>query len=189
MTEFVTDRHLGGYIRGGDEATYYPELWRWLVEEYGVRSVIDVGCGEGHALNFFRDIGCRVAGVDGIAQGDPDIFEHDYASEKAYFPPAPHPWDLTWSCEFVEHVEAKFIHSFLITFACADLVLMTHASPGQSGYHHVNLQGPEYWKGVMAAIGYEHDEVLTAATRELAAENTNPYNHYVRSGLAFKRHE
>jgi hypothetical protein len=51
--------HLGGYVEGGDPATYYPDLWKWFVETLMVRSVIDVGCGDGVALKYFRDtLGC-----------------------------------------------------------------------------------------------------------------------------------
>ncbi len=189
MTEFVTEGHLGGYIRGGDPATYYEVLWTWLVNDYGVRSVIDVGCGEGHALKFFRDLGCAVIGIDGVAQEDPAIIQHDYT--EAAWPldvHVEHP-DLVWSCEFVEHVEERFMLNFLLTFAHAETVLMTHAETGQQGHHHVNCQSADYWKGAMAAIGYEFDPWLSTLTRELASENTNPHNHFIRSGLAFKRYD
>ena len=61
----ISEGHLGGYIsashpravelgvKDGDSATYAPNLWRWLVDVLGVESVIDVGCGEGHAAAFF----------------------------------------------------------------------------------------------------------------------------------------
>lgn len=96
--------------------------------------------------------------------------------------------DLVWSCEFVEHVEEQFVRNFLATFACAKYVLMSHALPGQDGHHHVNCRSADYWIGALAAIGYKHDETLTQVTRELAAQNTVPWNHYKRSGLAFIRY-
>ena len=58
MSQFYIDSanpHLGGYIVGGDDATYYPHLWDWLVSARGVKSVVDVGCGEGHAARYFAD--------------------------------------------------------------------------------------------------------------------------------------
>jgi len=178
----VTNEHLGGFVKGGDPATWFPDLWRWLIDE-GVTSMLDVGCGEGHALNYFRSAGCTVFGVDGIPQEDPDIACHDFTTG---------PWtpdakvDLVWSCEFVEHVEEAYLPNFLRAFQAAPLVLITHAEPGQAGYHHVNCRPADYWIGVMAAIGYEFDLRLTETTRAVARFNPNAWNHYARSGLAFR---
>lgn len=174
--------HLGGYVVGGDDATYYPDLWRFLVREYEVSSVLDIGCGEGHALRFFRDLGCRVFGIDGVAQDDEDIFCHDYASGPFHLSRR---YDLGWCCEFVEHVEERHLPNFLETFKSCRLLLLTHAFPGQPGYHHVNCRSADYWRGVLASIGYREDEMLTAMTRSLALANRSPYNHYARSGMAF----
>lgn len=188
--EMVEAGHLGGYVAGGDPATYYPELWTWLVQGYGVQSVLDVGCGDGVAVRYFSDVlGIEAHGVDGVPQKDARISRHDYATEGTFFGGARNGGyaDLVWSCEFVEHVEEQFVPNFLDSFRIAPLVLMTHAEPGQGGYHHVNCQMPSYWIGAMAAIGFKLDGELTDHTRQLAAWNENPWNHYRRSGLAFRR--
>lgn len=179
--------HLGGYRVGGDEATTYPDLWTWLVNDLKVESVIDVGCGDGQAVNFFEPLlPGSVLGVDGVPQKQSNIVEQDYTKGMLFFGKVDQ-YDLCWSVEFVEHVEERFIPNFLNTFKCAKYILMTHAMPGQQGKHHVNCKTPTYWCGVMAAIGYTLDEELTMKTRELAALNTSPYNHFKRSGLAFIR--
>jgi SAM-dependent methyltransferase len=190
----IVDGHLGGYIPGGDPATHYPDLWRWLVEgPEHVESVLDVGCGDGVALRFFRDtLGIDALGIDGIPQDDPDIIEHDYTTGPfvtAIADEDPDRFALVWSCEFVEHVAEEFIGNFLVTFDLGDLVLMTHAEPGQGGWHHVNLQHSGYWIQRMDEIGFELDGKLTNKTRELARLNESAWNHYGRSGLAFRRRE
>ena len=182
--EYVCQGHLGGYIKGGDEAGIYPELWSWLVNTMNVKSVLDIGCGEGHALKAFRDLGCRVKGIDGIAQPDPDILQFDFTKQGVQHATE---YDLAWTCEFVEHVEEQYIHNVAPSFQACNLVLMTHAVPGQGGYHHVNCRDAEYWKGYMAALGFRFDANLTYAAKQLAALNTSPWNHFVASGLAFRK--
>ena len=177
--------HLGGFQVGGDHATFYPELWRWLVTEYGVRSVLDVGCGEGHALTVFRDAGAQAFGIDGIPQPDSSVCVHDYTEGPSHC--FYRDFDLVWSCEFVEHVSEQFVRNYLPDLWKAPLVLMTHAEPGQHGWHHVNCQPADYWRGIMAAGGYRVDDNLTRLTRELALINPSPWNHYGRAGLAFVR--
>lgn len=195
MSGPVTDGHLGGYLPGGDPATWFPDMWTWLVSDFGVKSVLDVGCGDGSAVDYFTSLGIPALGVEGIPQDHPRIEQHDFAegpwpSWNHYFR-----FDLVWCCEFVEHVEERFIPRFLPAFQTAPIVLLTHAEPGQPGYHHVNCRSADYWEGVMMGISYKLDPDLTAKTRELAAKNTFTWedeqgvhvNHYLRSGLAFRR--
>lgn len=188
----VTEGHLGGYVSGGDDATFYPDLWNWLVRDFGIRSVIDVGCGDGVAVRHFEGLIApltihrrpSVIGIDGCQQESSNIHQWDYTTGPLGYRIE---FDLCWSCEFVEHVEERYVPNFLATFACAKHVLMTHAVPGQAGHHHVNLRPPDYWIGVMAAIGYSFDRALTSSARGLAGLNMSPWNHFVRSGLAFTR--
>lgn len=187
-SQFYVDEekpHLGGYIPGGDPATHYPDLWKWLVDT-GVKSVVDIGCGEGLAARYFADRGCRVVGIDGVWQLSQNwqFLMHDYTQGPLHISD---PFDLAWSCEFVEHVEEQYVQNFLMTFQCANAVLMTHAEPGQPGYHHVNCQDATYWKAQMAAAGFRFDPDFTRDAREKAAINTFPINHFSRSGLAFVR--
>lgn len=177
----VVDGHLGGYIPGGDPATVYEALWQALIDD-GVESIIDVGCGDGVALRYFAARGVTVVGVDGIEQPDDRILQHDYTTGPLALPEA----DLAWSCEFVEHVEERYIANFARTFQCARTLLMTHAMPGQGGWHHVNCQPSTYWIDRLSEYGFEYDERLTKWSRDLAGLNPHPANHYARSGLAFQ---
>ncbi len=194
----VTEGHLGGYLQSrhplaeqfgtlrGDPATYTPELWQWAIDRLGVGSMLDVGCGEGHAAAYFRDRGCSVLGVDGSVQARRDSVIpgahrlHDYTTG----PCVPEgEWDLVWSCEFVEHVEERYTQNFLATFACArKYVLMTFAPPGQRGWHHVNCQPRDYWVERLSRLGFQLDESLTRQARELAGAG-----HFQRNGLVLVR--
>ncbi len=190
---FVTDGHLGGYVEGGDPNTTYPTLWRYLVRELGVSSVLDVGCGDGGALRWFVEQGVEAVGIDGIPQDDERIICHDYTlgpmqGFDGIVQPNPE-YDLVWSAEFVEHVDERFVPNFLRDFQRARLVLMTHAIPGQNGWHHVNCRTSDYWQGVMAAIGYRLDDDLTVLARGLTKQDDVAYNYFAQSGLAFRRND
>lgn len=179
------DEHLGGYVAGGrgDEATWFPDLWRWAVDEFDVKSVLDIGCGEGHAVKFFRDeLNCHVLGLDGVPQDDPDIWEHDFTLDHPHLPAI---YDLVWCCEVVEHIEERFLSNLAQAFQTGRVVMMTHAEPGQQGHHHVNCRDAEYWKGFFAGIGFTYRDDLTRMARLQAAINPSPYNHFTRSGMVF----
>lgn len=187
MSEYVTDParpHLGGFIAGGDANTYCEPLWSWLVEKLSISSVVDIGCGEGHALDWFQRKGCRVWGIDGVEQENPRITQHDFTEGPVDdYAMNRNDYDLAWACEFVEHVEERFMPNYLRVFELAQTVAITHAEPGQPGWHHVNCQPSSYWKGVMAAIGYHFDPQLTIHARSLCELP----NHFARSGLVFTR--
>lgn len=187
----VKDGHLGGYIQGGDPRTWYPDLWRWFVTEHKVRSVLDVGCGEGRAARFFLELGCEVAGIEGCEQAITEsaipgkVSLHDFCHGPFK---APREFELVWSCEFVEHVDEEYVQAIIDTMAQASrFVLMTHAFPGQVGHHHVNLKPPSYWIELMSKAGMVLDQKLTRSAREQARKNKLDPNYFFNSGLVFRR--
>lgn len=162
--------HLGGYISGGDYHTHINEIWDWMISQ-GVRSVIDVGCGEGYSTKYFHDRGCKVLGIEGgiNAYNNNVIKEHivlhdytqaEYITDTIY--------DAVWSCEFVEHVEEKYMLNFLATFKCANKIIMTHADVGQEGYHHVNCQSEQYWIDKIQNIGFKYSRDISIHLRSLS---------------------
>jgi SAM-dependent methyltransferase len=205
--DFVTQNHLGGYVEGGDPASWYPDMWEWAIEVLHVGTMIDVGCGDGAALRWFRDKGAVVIGIDGVEQNDIAIFKHDYSTGPFSFlggglPPPTLPdldgvpdidfwddvqWDLAWSCEFVEHVDERYVPNFLETFKSARWLMMTHALPGQPGWHHVNCRDDAYWKDMLDVAGFDFDEMLTEHARSHAEMNTHPDNYFAKTGLVFGR--
>ena len=182
----------GGYIRSserfpyGDPCTWFPQLWKWTYSKLGVRSVLDVGCGEGHSTKFFKDLGCDILGIDGSVQAKKDSLVpefhvvHDFS--KGPFIPSK-TYDLVWSCEFVEHVEEKYAENFLKTFSYSHkYIMITHAQPGQQGWHHVNCRPKKYWVEKITRLGFKLDTRLTKIARKIAGQG-----HFLRSGLIFVR--
>lgn len=186
--------HLGGCVKGGDPATYYPNLWNFIIEDFGIKSILDIGCGEGHAIEYFISKGIKSVGLEGCEEPINNsnvknfIIKHDFinGSYKSY-----ERFDAIWCCEFLEHVDSKYEDNIFETIhqSTAKYVFLTHAIPGQGGYHHVNLQHPSYWISKFHEYGYVLSAKSTRQLRELAFfENIIPnYNHFYNNGLVFIR--
>jgi SAM-dependent methyltransferase len=202
--QIIGDGHLGGCVRAdeeypnGDPNTFLPSLWDWFIEQFGIRTVLDVGSGEGHAVAYFLKQGAKAIGIegshkviDGAGRAKPYLFCHDYTrgpvvdifSQGRDWRTA----DLVWSCEFVEHVEAQYVGNFLDTFLRARKILaITHALPGQHGYHHVNCRPREYWIEQIELYGtHRYDPDLTTVSRE----GLRRAGYWARSGLLFVNKE
>lgn len=185
--------HLGGCILNdtvGDINTWCPSLWDNLLELTNAKSVIDVGCGVGYSLKYFSDKGLSVFGVDGlqdVLQHSPvrnQIVIHDYTKNPYILD---HVVDLAWSCEFVEHIEEQFMENFMKTFDGCRYVAMTHALPGQHGYHHVNCQFPEYWIKAFADRGFRYLESETQMLKGCIVDK--PYGRWVRNSFMLFKNE
>lgn len=179
----IKDGHLGGFVDGGDIRCYYPKVWDAMMEDFNVKSMIDVGCGEGHSSLYFKNKGVDVLAIDGSRLVlEKSVFQpiiiHDYCTGP-YIPQKE--YDLVWCCEFVEHVEEQYASNFIETFKKAKCVVMTHAFPGQGGYHHVNEREPEYWINLMEHNGFVLMSELLEKYRSLA------HDYFEKSGLVFMR--
>jgi SAM-dependent methyltransferase len=154
--------------------------------------VLDIGCGEGHSARFFQSRGCTVLGVEGCTRALADsvipgqVAAHDF-TEGPFFPPRS--FDLIWSCEFLEHVESRYLPNILATFAhAAKIILVTHAFPQQTaGHHHVNCRPSRYWIRRIESLGFSCDVALTMEARTVTLQDFPGINHFARSGLVFVR--
>ena len=186
--EDIFDGHLGGCFFGGDKSTYYPKMWEHLITEFGITSVLDIGCGRGFASKFFLSMGCDVASVDGSEKVRevslvPDNFIlNDYEKGSAI---QDEKFELAWSCEFVEHVYEQYIPNFMSDFKRCKYVAMTFAYPGQGGHHHVNENTQEYWVDKFEQNGFRFDEVTTNVLRSMAGVEGPYVSHFGQRGLFF----
>lgn len=153
--------HLGGAYEQGDSNTICTDIWGYLLVRYEVKSVLDVGCAYGHALQWFSSNGlCEIKGIEGMREYvekslvPGHVLEHDFTAGPA---PLTQPFDLAWSAEFVEHVEEKYIPNYMAAFRLAKRVVITHAEPGQDGHHHVNCQNDSYWIQKFSEYGFNFD--------------------------------
>ena len=171
MCKFGVDekKHLGGYIIGGDPNTYAPEIWDWMIT-FGIKSIIDLGCGEGYATKYFIDNGVEAIGIEGsiIAINNSPVKNNIILHDYTLGPFIPNKkYDAIWCCEFVEHVEEKYISNFLETFKQTKYIIMTHALPGQGGFHHVNEQMSDYWISRIEKENFTYDHNISLYLRKL----------------------
>eukprot|EP00977_Amphora_coffeiformis_P018462 scaffold6506_cov171-Amphora_coffeaeformis.AAC.10 len=82
--------HLGGFWNDLDLTTMSPYLWMHMVKNYNIKSVVDLGCGLGHAAAWFDTHQVKTKCVDGSADAlnrsvvalekQADVLvEHDFA--------------------------------------------------------------------------------------------------------------
>lgn len=189
MPQFVHDRdqpHAGGNVKFGDHNTITPSLWRQLVERFAVRSMLDVGCGEGHAVKFFHSIGVIAHGIDALRK-NVERAVHPIAYHDLTEAPYIMPVDLVLSIEVAEHIEEKFLKNYLDTLCNGNIIAFTHARPRQEGHHHVNCREEEYWVSHFANRGYRVDEYNYHWRRVVLAEREHGF--FAQTGLVLIRTE
>ena len=180
-TDLGDTYYPGGSIVGGDPFLQEPDIWDYCVDAMGVKSVLDIGAGEGHAALYFANKGCHVFAVDNDAQ----------AIANAVYPvltvdltqtPVLLQTDMVYMAEFVEHLPESHLANLAASLQKTQWVVMTYAIPGNAGVGHVNLQDIDYWIRWMSATGFEIDAEKTNAVRSKAK-----YVHFKQRGLVFKR--
>ena len=201
--ESINEGHLGGWAMGGDGGTYYPKMWSFLIKNYNIKSVLDIGCGRGYSTRFFKSLGCSVKGIDGSKKAQElflmskdEFILHDFSQNSIYIDEK---FDLGWSCEFVEHVEEQFIPNFIEAFKKCKYIAMTFAEKGQGGHHHVNENDHKYWikKFNDYNFSFLYDQTMELRSKamedkeERLKDPTNPFfiSHFVDRGLFFENLE
>jgi len=165
--------HLGGFTEI-DVHGLSPTLWKDMVEYFGIKSVLDVGCGRGLSTSWFVTHGLDTLCVEGSHDAvertmlpDPSIVtEHDFSRG---------PWwpgrtvDAVWSVEFLEHVGRNFHQNYIPAFRKAALIFVTSSRWG--GWHHVEVHWDDWWIARMQSFGFVYSESLTERARNKARED------------------
>ena len=165
-------KHLGGFT-DIDLQGVSPRLWKNMVSEYGIHSVMDVGCGRGISTSWFLTHGLDVLCVEGshdavTKQVLPDssrTVEHDF-SRGPWWPAKT--YDAVWAVEFLEHVNLQYHYNYITTFRKAALIFATSSRWG--GWHHVEVHPDEWWIQKYEAYGFRYSESLTKQARAWAKE-------------------
>jgi SAM-dependent methyltransferase len=185
--KYVVDEaapHLGGNLIFGDVNTWAPLAWEYILENFDIESMTDLGSGLAHAAKWFANKSIVVTAVDGLT----------YNVDNAIFPTVLHdltegPYintvDLVYCVEVVEHIEEKYLDNLLISLTQGSYLFMTHAVPGQCGYHHVNCRDSKYWIDHLLDKNFILLDSDSEKIRSLAAKNDAA--HISRNGMIFKK--
>lgn len=162
-------KDFGKYNQYHGRTNFDNSIFNYLLNEFPIKSMIDVGCGLGGIVDLATSRGIDACGVDGDLYikniyDKPNFKLHDY-TEGGYDPGIK---DLAWSFEFLEHVYEKYISNIFTTFSRCKIVFCTHAFPRQKGTHHVNCQTDEYWISVFEKYKFTFDSSRTAKLRKIA---------------------
>jgi SAM-dependent methyltransferase len=159
-----------------------------LVRSLPIKSVLDLGCGQGLWPAKWLAHGVQeVVGVDGPYVDVARL----YIPQTAFVPydlatplSLDRHFDLVQSLEVAEHLDAKAADGFVDNLVRhGGLVLFSAAIPGQGGERHVNEQPLDYWRSKFLAHGYEAFDYI----RPLI-ENNGKISYWYRNNVLLYVH-
>jgi SAM-dependent methyltransferase len=143
----------------------YTALAQVIFLAFRPSSVCDLGCGNGFLIDFLKQQGVRVKGVEGSKSALPHVPETvkaDIVISSVTRPLSLGLFDLVISTEVAEHVpkrQSTRLVDNMVRHATKGL-FFTAAHPGQWGDGHINCQSKDYWKGLFAQRGWFVCETL-----------------------------
>ena len=156
-----------------------------LCKKKKIKTVLDVGCGNGSFLLKCLELGCRVRGFDGrhviknllipANRFTVKNLQNKFEIKNKY--------DLVVTLEVAEHLDKKYKDNFIDSLCMAgDMILFSAAQVGQPGIHHVNCQPLEYWINEFSKRGFIFDIETTGYMRLIEI-----HGWYRRNAMLFYR--
>lgn len=173
-------KHLGGHFK----RTHIDEgLLLFAKNNLNIKSMLDIGCGIGEQVELGNRMGINSIGVDGdftIKRKNEDWFlTHDFTKGKLNLI---NKFDMIWCCEFVEHVQDKYLDNYMTLMTSGKYIFLTHAKPNKPGHHHVNCQNPEYWINIFNKYYFSFNKELTILSKQYS---TMKREFWKNSGMIF----
>lgn len=143
------------------------------------QSFLDVGCGDGTAVEAARKLGCEAFGVDQLVQPDwPDYYFHQNLVDAFRLPKKV---DMIYTLEVAEHLHESAHATFLDTLnenlADGGYLIFTAALPGQDGTGHVATRPPIYWRRELTDRGLTFSRLDTVNLGLLWSHVQSPFDH------------
>ena len=158
------DNDFFKYVNSGaiDSAN---EIYPHVFNDIPIKSVLDVGCGQGAWLSVWKNFGVSdITGIDGsyvdrdnLLIDEKDFITHDLSYEFNLN----RRFDIVQSLEVAEHLPEKSARGFVDSLVRhGDLIIFSAAPKGQGGDHHVNEKNYDYWRILFASHGYKPIDYL-----------------------------
>ena len=160
-------KHLGGHA---GKTHLDLGVLNYMIEYYQVSSFLDIGCGPGGMVALAAEKGLESFGIDGdftLSRKGDNFLIHDYNNGPTLLLSQ---YDMAWSCEFVEHVEEKYVKNYMLDFQKAKYIVMTFSEKG--GHHHVNLKPKSYWIDIFDSYNLIYDDAVTKKIKNVSTMNT-----------------
>jgi SAM-dependent methyltransferase len=135
----------------------------------GIKSVVDIGCGNGAYTRRILSAGLYCDGFDGspltVEMTNFICSVRDFSQRQNIGK-----YGLVLSLEVGEHIPAEYEDIFIdnLTDAAMGLIILSWAVPGQGGTGHVNCQNNSYIIRQMAERGFFYDSLATQYLRHKA---------------------
>ncbi|KAL3794771.1 hypothetical protein HJC23_012781 [Cyclotella cryptica] len=164
-----------------------PMLWTHMVRHWGIKSVLDVGCGRGistawfitHGLEFVQCVeGSHDAVLQSIVPNSTLTATAITTTTTTRKKSQEKLWDrggrlvpsiAVWCVEFTEHVGRNFQPNYLPSFRSAALIFVTHSNWG--GWHRVEVHDDEWWRVRWEAAGLVFSQSMTDEARAMAMQD------------------
>lgn len=148
------DRIREGIKRSAESLV--PLLVSELSPAIDVKSMLDVGAGEGHWMDEFYQWDFDPYGLEqfgpGASPSGVPIHRHNLEEP---FPEYFGLFGLVLCLEVAEHLTPERGPSFIADLCkLSDLIVFSAAIPGQRGVNHLNEQWPDYWVSLFRDNGF-----------------------------------
>ena len=159
--------HDGGFSKTEHSADVIAQ---WAADQLMPASLLDLGCGAGHYLRAFEQLGINGFGLEaspeGVALAGPKVTALSFDLRRpVYFN---RQFDLVICVEVAEHIPLKSSRNLVASIArnAGRYVLFTAAPPGTPGLDHINCQSPAFWHALFGESGFRVSDDLTDNLRE-----------------------
>jgi SAM-dependent methyltransferase len=154
-----------------------------MIRRFDPKTVLDVGCGTGQTLDYLLSKGIDAVGIEGSKLAISKAKNRRRITRVDLNRPVSlgRKFDAVFCYEVVEHIHPDYLEALLSTLCShGDLLIMSHAQPGQAGEGHYNEQLDDYWIDHLARKNF----VLDPASTE---EMKNCGDYFAKNMLVFRK--